>query len=68
MCLCILYIQKTKRKSLQSERKFHPKKKVEINFKKSVTKEYSISDQKKQQKDQIFFVSYDLKYSTNDQK
>jgi hypothetical protein len=28
-------------------KKVHPKKKVEINFKKSVTKKYSVGDQKK---------------------
>jgi hypothetical protein len=44
-----LYLVYTKDKNVilcKVRKKVHPKKKVEINFKKSVTKEYSISDQK----------------------
>jgi hypothetical protein len=48
-------------------KKVHPKKKVEINFKKSVSKRVFYTRPKKQ-KDKKKFVSYDQKYSTNDQK
>jgi len=48
-------------------KKVHPKKKVEINIKKSVTKKYSVGDQKKKKKKKKF-LSYDQKNFKNDKK